>query len=158
MAIEPGWVFLSVALAFESSLVALLILPAPNNNVRGAVTRWVARLTHSGAVRFGLLGVVAMSAFYLWYVRDALLNPLLFIQDQFGFDVLSKKGFLGCEYEVEAFRAERNALICAANLFLYLVLHRLVDIQSQLFQQRAVAKAAAPGAPMNKVPMGTKID
>ena len=51
MAIEPGWVFLSVALAFESSLVALLILPAPNNNVRGAVTRWVARLTHSGASR-----------------------------------------------------------------------------------------------------------
>ena len=37
MAIEPGWVFLSVALAFESSLVALLILPAPNNNVRGRV-------------------------------------------------------------------------------------------------------------------------
>ena len=53
---------------------------------------------------------------------------------------------------------ERNALICAANLFLYLVLHRLVDIQTQLHTQRAVAKAAAPGAPMNKVPMGTKID
>ena len=154
MAIEPGWVFLSVALAFESSLVALLILPAPNNNVRGAVTRWVARLTHSGAVRFGLLGVVAMSAFYLWYVRDALLNPLFFIQDQFGFEVMAKKSYLGCEWAV----TERNALICAANLFLYLVLHRLVDIQTQLHTQRAVAKAAAPGAPMNKVPMGTKID
>ena len=154
MAIEPGWVFLSVALAFESSLVALLILPAPNNNVRGAVTRWVARLTHSGAVRFGLLGVVVMSAFYLWYVRDALLNPLLFIQDQFGFEVMTKKSYLGCEWAV----TERNALICAANLFLYLVLHRLVDIQTQLHTQRAVAKAAAPGAPMNKVPMGTKID
>ena len=158
MAIEPGWVFLSVALAFQCSLVSLLILPAPNNNVRGAVTQWVAKLTHSGAVRFGLLGVVAMSAFYLWYVRDALLNPLLFLQDQFGFDgvLLAKKGFGGCEMEIEAFKAERNALICAANLFVYLVLHRLTDIQTQLHQQRAVAKAAG-GAPM-KVPMGSKVD
>ena len=123
MAIDPGWVFLSVALAFQCSLVSLLILPAPNNNVRGAVTQWVAKLTHSGAVRFGLLGVVAMSAFYLWYVRDALLNPLLFLQDQFGFDgvLLAKKGFGGCEMEIEAFKAERNALICGASLFLWFV-------------------------------------
>lgn len=51
-----------------------------------------------------------------------------------------------CEVKQAMYREERNAFIAGMGLFLFLVLHRLVDIQDKLHKARESVKLAASAA------------
>ncbi|KAL1523306.1 hypothetical protein AB1Y20_018252 [Prymnesium parvum] len=152
---EPGWLVLCVGLLFECLLVTLLIMPVPSNAVRGAVTKWVTQLWHVAGVRYAFIAIMALDAFYFYFVMDALFHPL--------YDL----GFLSpieqaptCELKMDLFRNERNAYITGFSLFMFFVLRRLIDIQTQLHQARASIKRMGGGdVPMGEpvVPMGKPV-
>jgi len=153
---EPGWFVLVVALMLECLFVILLILPMPSNKVRGFITQWVTKVCEHPAVRYGFTAVMILDAVYLYFLMGALTHPL--------YDL----GFLSpienaptCELKVDLFRNERNAYITGFSLFMFLVLRRLIDIQSKLHQAREDMKAmrgSVPmGSPVGGPPMGQPV-
>uniref|UniRef100_A0A7S3BT76 BAP29/BAP31 transmembrane domain-containing protein n=1 Tax=Haptolina ericina TaxID=156174 RepID=A0A7S3BT76_9EUKA len=126
----------------------------PSNKVRGAITQWVTAVCELPAIRYGFTAVMLLNLFYFYFVMDALLHPF--------YDL----GFLSpldnaptCESKVALFRNERNAYITGFSLFMFLVLRRLIDIQSKLHQARSEVKATGVppmGQPVG-VPMGQPV-
>jgi len=153
--IQPGWLIISAALIVECLLVTLLILPMPNNDVRGAVTRWVQGLWNVKPIRYGFFAVVVLDVVYFWSVVDALKHPLY----EYGFFV-APNHFGVCETRMELSRNERTLATTAFSLFVFLVLFRLIDIQGKLKQQRDRVKELevmlVPHYPQG-MPMGTPI-
>jgi len=145
---DPGWFVLCVALALECFLVTLLILPMPSNKIRGALTTWVVSLLHNQTVKYCGFAVLALDAYYFAYTMDAISNPLYHV----GMMSPMEEQVISCEVGLAMFRNERNAYITGFSLFMFLVLRRLVDIQSQLFESRSRAKAAA------NVPVGRPVE
>jgi len=145
---DPGWFVLCLALALECFLVTLLILPMPSNKVRGAITKWVISLLSNQTVKYGGFALLVLDAYYFAFTMDAISNPLIHV----GIMSPLEESMVSCEKGLAAFRNERNAYITGFSLFMFLVLRRLVDIQSQLFESRSLAKASA------SVPLGRPVD
>jgi hypothetical protein len=144
---EPGWFVLLVFMLVEVLLVLLLVMPMPNNAVRGAVVNLVSSLWDQSGLRYTFYIFLAADVFYFWYVCDALLHPL------YDFGLIMPFEVVSCEIKAGMYQAERNAYITGFSLFLFLILHRLIDIQKRLHMSREAAKSA--GAP---VPMGQPVD
>jgi len=145
---DPGWLILCVALAIECFLVTLLIMPVPSNMVRGAITQWIVSLLSNQTVKYSGFAILVLDAYYFAYTMDAISNPLVHV------GILSplEESIVSCETGLAMFRNERNAYITGFSLFMFLVLRRLVDIQSQLFESRRVAKAST------QVPVGRPVE
>ena len=115
----------------------LLILPMPSNKVRGAITRWVTGLWKNDAVRYTFTAIMALNVFYFYFVMDAILHPF------YDLGLLTPiEQAPTCELKMDLFRNERNAYITGFSLFMFLVLRRLIDIQTKLHEVRAGAHPA----------------
>jgi B-cell receptor-associated protein 31 len=141
---EPGWLLLLLFLFVEAFLVLLLVMPMPNNKVRGAITTGIASLWDVQGVRVAFYGFLAFDIFYFWYVFDALVHPL------YDFGLLTPGEIFPCEVRAVMYVNERNAYITGFSLFLFLVLNRLLDIQSKLHESRDQVKAGSMGVPMGQ--------
>jgi len=142
------WFLLFLFMLIECALVLLLIMPMPSNQVRGAVTKFVAGLWDNDVCKYVSMGAMAINAIYFFYVCDHLLSPMYAFGFLSGYDEL----LLSCELRAAAFANERNAYITGSSLFLFLVLRRLVDVQAKLFESRAEVKRSGAGVPMG-IPM-----
>jgi len=131
---EPGWVVLMAALVVECLLVLLLLLPMPSNVVRGVITSWVKGLWNIAGVRYTILAVMALDIFYFLWILDALRSPLY---DNWLSPIEME---LTCEISMSLFRNERNLYITGFSLFMFLVLYRLIDIQTKLQENRNTCK------------------
>ncbi|KAG8462554.1 hypothetical protein KFE25_010379 [Diacronema lutheri] len=129
---DPGWLVVTLALLTQCSLVLLLVLPVPSNAVRGAILRLVHAIWGAQFVRFTVVLVMAIDVVYLWFTlhvmgrQGSLFSPVDTARTEME--------------EIALYRDERNAFITAGNLFLFLVLRRLVDIQDQLRRARIASK------------------
>ena len=133
---DLGWFILFLFLIFEIALVLLLVTPMPSNAARGAVvTALVSVWEKQQAVRYVAITIGAINVIYFLHVVDALRQPF------YAFGFLLEDAFLTCELRAQAFERERNAYITGFAIFLFLVLRRMVDIQSQLFRNRDQMKA-----------------
>jgi hypothetical protein len=129
----------------EGTLVTLLILPMPSNNVRRILTDFVAGLWESKLVQYFSVGFLVMDSVYFYFIMGALLHPL------YDLGILSPIDMSPtCEVKQAMFREERNAFISGMGLFLFFVLNRLVDIQDKLHKSRHEAKEAAVRARESK--------
>ena len=128
----------------QAALVMLLVMPMPNNTVRGKVTQLVANLFANQAVRYVYLSFLAIDIFYFWYVVDALTHPL------YDFGLLTPIEIWPCEVRAVMYQRERNAYITGFSLFLGLILNRLVDIQGKLHAMRDQVKSNSVGVPMGQ--------
>lgn len=149
---EPGWFALLLFMLVEAFLVLLLVMPMPNNAARGAIVTFVGALWDKSGVRYVFYALLAIDVFYFWYVCDALLHPLY----DFGF--LEPVAMVSCEAKAFLYQNERNAYITGFSLFLFLILHRLIDIQKKLHYTREQAKLVERAVPMGQpVPTGGKV-
>lgn len=146
MSMDFGFTLLALVMAIEGFLILLLVMPMPSNMVRGALTRFVTGLWDQTAVKGVSIVVMAINTLYLWHVVDVLLSPLIAM----GF-LVAQTPLDSCEVRVEMLEKERNATVCGVNLFFFLILRRLVDIQMKLHESRADAKSA------NHIPMGRPV-
>ena len=147
---EPGWFVLLVFMLVEALLVLLLVMPMPNNTARDAVVSFVSSLWDKSGLRFTFYIFLAADIFYFWYVCDALLHPL------YDFGLLIPMEVTSCEIKAGQYQAERNAYITGFSLFLFLILHRLIDIQKKLHSSRESAKQAQRFG--ESVPMGQPVE
>jgi len=136
---DLGWSILSAFLIIEILLVTLLCLPMPSNEIRGFINNWVASLWEFKPVVYTALGLLLLDIIYFAYVFQSLANPLY----DLGF--WSHDMGVSCEYKQDLYLAERNAYITGANLFLFFVLRRLVDIQGKLHVARGQVKQLGGG-------------
>lgn len=142
---EPGWLVLLVFMFVECLLVTLLVMPMPSNKVRGAVTAWVSGLWDVTFVRYAFTSCMALDAFYLYFVFDALLHPL------YDIGLLTPiETDASCEQRASRLQNERNAYITGFSLFLFFILRRLLDIQAKLHEARGEQKASSGGVPMGE--------
>ena len=134
---DPGWFFLFLFFMTELTLVTLLCLPMPSNDIRGAIVKFVVKAWESRAVHITALVMLALNAIYFWFVCDALLHPLY----DFGLirNPFAEGGFT-CEQKQNVFYNERNAYLTGMSIFMFFVLNRMVDIQDKLFQARGEVK------------------
>ena len=139
--------FLFIFMLIESLFVLLLVLPMPSNKVRGWLTSFVTGLWGQSAVKAVAICMLIFNTIYLWHVLDALESPLVSI------GLMSGNPLESCEVRAEMYAKERNATVCGFNIFLFLILRRLVDIQMKLHEARADQKASH-AVPMG-VPLGT---
>lgn len=105
---DPGWFFLFLFFLAEILLATLLVLPMPNNEVRGVIVRWVVKLWESRPVRITSYVMLGLNLIYFWFVSDALLHPLYdfgLIQNPFA------EGAMTCEAKQNVFYNERNAYL-----------------------------------------------
>jgi len=130
---DPGWYLITLTLLVQCFLVLVLVMPMPSNQVR----TWTLKAVHAfwdlQPVRYfaALVGIV--DAWYFFFTLK----------------VMSERGPLfspvdsprTAEEAENMFRNERNMLITGGNLFFFLVLHRLLEIQDQLRKARAAAKS-----------------
>ena len=122
----------------EGTLVTLLILPMPSNDIRRKVTDFVSGLWESKPVQYFSIGFLILDSIYFYFIMGALLHPL------YDLGILSPIDMSPtCEIRQAMFREERNAFISGMGLFLFFVLNRLVDIQDKLHRSRHEAKEAA---------------
>ena len=135
---------LLIFMVAQAALVMLLVMPMPNNTVRGKVTQLVANLFANQAVRYVYLSFLAIDIFYFWYVVDALTHPL------YDFGLLTPIEIWPCEVRAVMYQRERNAYITGFSLFLGLILNRLVDIQGKLHAMRDQVKSNSVGVPMGQ--------
>eukprot|EP01062_Namystynia_karyoxenos_P026722 TRINITY_DN2067_c0_g2_i1.p3 TRINITY_DN2067_c0_g2~~TRINITY_DN2067_c0_g2_i1.p3 ORF type:complete len:143 (+),score=55.62 TRINITY_DN2067_c0_g2_i1:105-533(+) len=127
---DPGWFVLCCFLVVEAVLVGILVLPMPSNTVRGFVLQSIGKLTANKNVRYFSLFVLLLD---IWYFYDCM-------EHLYGDHSVPHTGGRG--EIVHRFRQQRNAYITAGGVFLCLVLNRLVDLQSQIFEYRKVMKDA----------------
>lgn len=129
---DPGWLLVSCALLVQCALVLLLVVPVPSNAVRGVILWLVHFIAKAQFVRFSVVLVMAVNAYYFWFTlrfmgrQGSLFSPVDTARTEYE--------------EVAMYRNERNACITGGNLFLFLILRRLVDIQEQLRKARTASK------------------
>mmetsp|Transcript_5937 Transcript_5937/g.8394 ORF Transcript_5937/g.8394 Transcript_5937/m.8394 type:complete len:178 (+) Transcript_5937:2-535(+) len=133
---DPGWFFLFLFLIVEILLVILLCLPMPSNDIRGMITTWVASLWDAKPVQYTVYVLLAIDAFYFYFVMHALWNPL----HDFGFWTPIEMG-ISCEQKQDLYVNERNAYITGGSILLFFILNRLVDIQDKLHKSRHQVKS-----------------
>jgi hypothetical protein len=144
---DPGWLFLFLFFVVETFLVTLLVLPMPNNDVRGAITGWVTSLWDNRPVKITAYVMLALNVVYFWFVSDALLHPL------YDFGLLRNpfaEGGWTCESKQNLFYNERNAYLTGMSIFMFVILNRLVDIQDKLHKARHVVKTRVVEDQVNK--------
>ena len=146
---EPGWFVLLAFMLVEAFMVLLLVMPMPNNAARNAVVTFVSSLWDKAGVRYVFYALLAIDVFYFWYVWDALLHPL------YDFGILVQIEAVSCEIKANLYQNERNAYITGFSLFLFLILHRMIDIQKKLYLSRETMKRAERGG--EPVPMGQPV-
>ena len=61
---------------FRHTVCRLLVMPVPNNNVRGAITKWVTGLWDIPGVRYTFMAILGLDLIYFYFVMDAILHPL----------------------------------------------------------------------------------
>ena len=130
---DPGWFVLFLFFMGEATVVTLLVLPVPSNQVRGVITNFVANLWHKKPILYFVFIMLALDLFYFWFVFDALLHPL------HDFGIIRNPAFEGgitCEAKQNLFYNERNAYLTGMSLFLFVIINRLVDIQLKLHVSR----------------------
>ena len=126
---DPGWFVLFLFFMGEATVVTLLVLPMPNNRVRGAIRDFVAQLWEQKPIQYFVFAMLALDLFYFWFVFDALLHPL----HDFGiWRNPAMEGGITCEAKQNLFYNERNAYLTGMSVFLFIVINRLVDIQDKL--------------------------
>lgn len=129
---DPGWLLVTLALLLQCSLVLLLVIPVPSNAVRGAILKFVHAIWDAQFVRFMVYLIMAVNLWYFWFTlhvmgrQGSLLSPIDTARTEME--------------EIALYRNERNAFITGGNLFLLLILRRLVDIQGQLRKARMTSK------------------
>jgi hypothetical protein len=129
---DPGWLLVTGGLLFQCVLVILLVIPVPSNHVRGAILQLVHLIWTPQPVKYIVALVMALNAWYFWSTlhfmsrQGSLLSPIDTARTQ--------------TEEISLYRNERNAFLTGGNLFLFLVLRRLVDIQDQLRRARIAYK------------------
>ena len=136
---DLGWLILSTFLFVEVTLVTLLCAPMPSNEIRGAVTSWVASLWDLKPVQYAVLALLALDVFYFAFVYQALSNPL------YDLGIFSREMGVSCEYKRDLYLMERNAYVSVSVFFIFFVLRRLVDIQDKLHIARSQVKAMEGG-------------
>ena len=122
----------------EIVLITLLVIPMPSNDVRGAITTFVANLWEAQVVRYTVYALLAIDVFYFWFVFDALLHPL------YDYGIVRNPAVemgITCEAKQNLFYNERNAYITGGSIFLFFILNRLVDIQDKLHKSRHQVKS-----------------
>mmetsp|Transcript_28101 Transcript_28101/g.77287 ORF Transcript_28101/g.77287 Transcript_28101/m.77287 type:complete len:153 (-) Transcript_28101:113-571(-) len=129
---DPGWFVLFLFLLVELLFVTLLCLPMPNNNVRGMVTGFVVKILDQRPVQIACGCFLLLDILYFWFVSDALLHPLY----DFGILNFAVEGGITCEAKQDLFYNERNAYLTGISIFLFLILHRMLDIQHKLHNAR----------------------
>ena len=154
---DAGWVVLFTFMLVEALLVLLLVMPMPSNAVRGAIISAVTSVwDKSPGMRYAAFGLALVNILYFWTVFDALIHPWTWA---FG-AAIAGDPMWSCEQRAAEFERERNAYITGFSLFLFLVLRRLVDIQTKLHDSRADSKAMGSvpvGQPVSGVPVGKKV-
>ncbi|KAJ1624334.1 hypothetical protein T492DRAFT_1147996 [Pavlovales sp. CCMP2436] len=129
---DPGWLLITLALLAQCLLVLLLVLPMPSNAVRTVILKVVHGIWDSQFVRFMAYLVMGVNGVYFYWTvhtmarRGSFFSPVETARTEMD--------------EIVMFRNERNFFITGGNLFLLLVLRRLVDIQDQLRRARILAK------------------
>jgi len=137
---DPGWMLLYGFLLLECAVVMLLVLPVPNNFLRGLILKLVGKLTdNQGAMVFCGL-VLLLDA---WYFYDSM--KYLYGEKSYreGTAIVDGKVVVTnpqTEY-IARLRKERGAYISGFGIFLSLVFYRLVELQKQIFEYRKVIKA-----------------
>uniref|UniRef100_A0A7S2Y3Z1 Endoplasmic reticulum transmembrane protein n=1 Tax=Entomoneis paludosa TaxID=265537 RepID=A0A7S2Y3Z1_9STRA len=139
---DPGWLVLFFFMILEILLVLILCLPMPNNTIRGAITNTAVKLFSQRPVQITCACLLVLDALYFWFVFDAMLNPLY----DFGILNLGAEGGITCEAKQDLFYNERNAYLTGFSLFLFLILHRLIDIQDKLHKARNRVKELEGGS------------
>lgn len=134
---DPGWLILFLFMITEVILVTLLVMPMPNNDLRGLLTRSVAKLWDNRFIKYTCYVLLVIDMFYFYFVFHALLHPL----HDFGMirNPAIESG-ITCEQKQNWFYNERNAYITGSSLFLFIVLNRLVQIQDKLHKTRQQVK------------------
>ncbi|KAL7558663.1 hypothetical protein ACA910_010038 [Epithemia clementina (nom. ined.)] len=130
---DPGWFVLFIFFMCEATVATLLVLPVPNNRVRGAIRDFVGNLWEQKPIQGFVFAMLALDLFYFWFVFDALLHPL------HDFGIIRNPAFEGgitCEAKQNLFYNERNAYLTGMSMFLFIIINRLVDIQDKLHAAR----------------------
>ena len=135
-------------LLVESTLVLLLCAPMPSNRLRGAVTRWVQDLWRHQFVRYTFAVTTVVNGCNLALLFNALRRP--YYQLGLSFGRARIRGLMDLGLQIDLLRNERNAFISGTSLFMFLILRRLIDIQTQLHSARTVEKEvrAVMGSPV----------
>ena len=134
----PPIFYKSFFMVIELTLVFLLVLPVPSNNVRKILTDFIVGLWDVQAVQYFSIAFLVLDSIYFYFIMGALLHPL------YDLGILSPIDMSPtCEIKQAMFREERNAFIAGMGLFLFFVLNRLVEINRKYHKMRGEAKAAA---------------
>uniref|UniRef100_A0A6U4KA63 Endoplasmic reticulum transmembrane protein n=1 Tax=Hemiselmis andersenii TaxID=464988 RepID=A0A6U4KA63_HEMAN len=126
---DPGWLLLFILLVTEAAALSILILPMPNNTIRGWVLNFFSK-TWAGS------NILRYMTFFL-----LLLNVLYFGSSMSSIYSVEAFDLQTCEAKLDYFRHERNSYITGFGLFLFVVLQRIVMIQTQLHDTRDKVKA-----------------
>ena len=136
-------------LVVESLLVGLLCAPMPSNKIRGAVTRWVSNLWNNQVVKYAFYLASIVNGCNLVMLFYALRQPYYQLGLAFGRPRMRLLMDIGAQLEL--LRDERNAFISGSSLFMFVILRRLVKIQTQLHSARTAQKAASPPRAIDRI-------
>jgi len=133
--------FVFAVLMLEIITLSLLLLPMPNNAVRGLISKGLKAASDNQRVKqFFIVCLVVISLLFLDAMRT--INHLDEEQDKG-----DRKGpHLEFAIKLRLFRNQRNAYITGFSLFLMLVIYRVTAILAQLHRERAANKAALKNA------------
>eukprot|EP00756_Hemistasia_phaeocysticola_P024624 Hpha_TRINITY_DN15959_c1_g2::TRINITY_DN15959_c1_g2_i1::g.70584::m.70584 len=135
---DPGWFCLYLFLAFETLVVLLLVAPVPHNKVRGLILKTVHALLSNKHVRIAMGFFLLLDLYYFWDCMDFLLG-----NDK------HEHGHHGPSATAYKLRKQRNSYITAFGLIMFLVIMRLLDLLSKLYEMREEKKKAAAGQPVS---------
>lgn len=127
---DPSWLLVTFVLIVQAVLCTILVLPLPSNHVRMLILKMIYALWGSPAVKWAAVLSAVLNGYYLFWILRTYRHNLLSPVDQSA----------TCMQEVTLMRSERNLFITAGNLWLSLVLRRLVQLQEQLHRARQQAK------------------
>ncbi|WIA10503.1 hypothetical protein OEZ85_010692 [Tetradesmus obliquus] len=128
---DPVWTLMTMFTIMEVVIVALLVMPMPSNKVRGMVQGTINKFWHSQEyVKKTSWVMLTLNSYYVYDSARQLIQH-------------NKIYAASCEAYSLALYFQRNLLISGGSVFLFFVMRRLLDIQGQLFETRALAKEAA---------------
>ncbi|KAJ9453257.1 hypothetical protein DIPPA_05952 [Diplonema papillatum] len=121
---DPGWVFIYLYLALELFVVFLLIVPMPTNAIRGYMIDQIRLIWrrhpyfryYSGIMLFVSTTYFAAAINFLYSDHTSIVDEK--------------------NLRTQFFKEQRNAYLTGFTLFNFLVINRLLELHTQMYDMR----------------------